>query len=88
MKNPLQNDGVGFLVRGTDRLSMNVDEFNEALAKSAVVERSSAIEAERDRIAAYAKTRLCWKRGEDKECMHDACFELLDLIDKVWEIKK
>ena len=88
MTNPLQNDGIGIIVDGNHRIAMTVDQYNEALAKSAAVERADAVHADRDRIAAYAKKRLCWKRAEDKECMHDACFELLDLIDFVWEIKK
>ena len=85
MTNPLLNDGIGIIVEGNHRLSMTVDQYNEALARSAKIEREDAVEAERDRIAAYAKTRLCWKRDEGKECMHDACFELLDLIEKVWK---
>lgn len=88
MSNPMLNDGVGMIVDGNHRISMTVDQYNEALAKSAAVERSDAVHGDRDRIAAYAKTRLCWKRAEDKECMHDSCFELLDLIDFVWEIKR
>jgi hypothetical protein len=85
MSNPLINDGIGRIVDGNHRISMTVDQYNEALARSAKVEREDAVETERDRIAAYAKTRLCWKRDEGKECMHDACFELLDLIEKVWK---
>ncbi len=85
MSNPLTNDGIGRIVDGNHRIAMTVDQYNEALARSAKVEREDAVEAERDRIAAYAKTRLCWKRDEGKECMHDSCFELLDLIDKVWK---
>ena len=85
MSNPLTNDGIGRIVDGNHRISMTVDQYNEALARSAKVEREDAVETERDRIAAYAKTRLCWKRDEGKECMHDACFELLDLIEKVWK---
>lgn len=88
MSNPMLNDGVGMIVDGNHRISMTVDQYNEALARSAAVERAGAVEEDRDRISAYAKTRLCWKRDEDKECMHDACFELLDLIDVVWDRKK
>jgi len=85
MTNPLGNDGIGVIVEGNHRIAMTVDQYNEALARSAKVEREDAVEAERDRIASYAKKRLCWKRDEGKECMHDACFELLDLIEKVWK---
>jgi hypothetical protein len=85
MSNPLGNDGIGVIVEGNHRIAMTVDQYNEALARSAKVEREDAVETERDRIAAYAKSRLCWKRDEGKECMHDACFELLDLIEKVWK---
>ena len=85
MSNPLGNDGIGIIVEGNHRISVTVDQYNEALARSAKVEREDAVEGERDRIASYAKTRLCWKRDEGKECMHDACFELLDLIEKVWK---
>jgi hypothetical protein len=85
MSNPLGNDGIGIIVEGNHRIAMTVDQYNEALARSAKIEREDAIETERDRIATYANTRLCWKRKEDKECMHDACFEMLDLIEKVWK---
>lgn len=88
MSNPMLNDGIGMIVDGNHRISMTVDQYNEALAKSAAIERSDAVHGDRDRIAAHAKTRLCDKRAEDKECMHDSCFELLDLIDLVWEIKR
>lgn len=87
MSNPMLNDGIGMIVDGNHRISMTVDQYNEALAKSAAVERSDAVHGDRDRIAAYVNTRFCWKRNEGKDCMHDSCFELLDLIDIIWDTK-
>jgi hypothetical protein len=87
MNNPLMNDGVGMIVDGDKRIAMTVDQYNEALARSAKVEREEAVHAERDRIAAYAQTRFCWKYEEGKECHHDACYELQDLIELIWDRK-
>lgn len=85
MNNPLLNDGIGYLVRGTERISLTVDQYNEALAKSAGVERAEAVHTDRDRIAAYVKTKLCWEAEDGRICSHESCSDLFDIIDAVWD---
>lgn len=82
------SDGIGMVADGNYRISMTVDQYNEQLAKSAKVERELAVETDRDRIAAWVNTRFCYLRYEDKDCDHDACNELFDLLDVIWDRKK
>ena len=85
MSNPLGNDGVGIIVDGDHRLSMTVNQYNEALARSAGIERAEAVHTDRDRIAAYVKTKLCWEAEDGRICTHESCSDLFDIIDAVWE---
>ena len=85
--NPLLNDGIGIIVEGSHRLSLTVDQYNEALAKSAQIERADAVHEDRDRIAAAAKSKLCWEAEDGRICPHESCSDIFDLIDIIWDKK-
>jgi len=48
-------------------------------------EVTDALHIERDRIAAYVKTKLCWEAEDGRICAHESCSHLFDIIDAIWE---